>query len=343
MEKYNNNSGYEDENDEEYQIPPKWELNGWGDITDNEENELLEYIDDGILVDKSILLIAGPPKKYKSILATQMGIILASENKDWFGHLVDGGCIVLNFQAEENKYTLYKKLKIMEKGITWESNYQDLDTFATNIKLDIMNPTHYSYLRDEIRRLEAEIVIFDPLVKFHTVEDENNNPRMDNVMDEFHRLNEECNCTSIIVHHSSKNIQGGVVSRGASSIFATADTQILVNPVGDRIDLKFDLRHGAHLEPIKLKMNPNTLWLEEITKTSNEVIDFVLDELQTTGANGIMRNELQEKIAEKFKFDIRTASNEIVGYIKSGLIKTDNKKRNMRLFSPKQGIPIAKN
>jgi hypothetical protein len=75
-------------------------------------------------------------------------------------------------------------------------------------------------LREEIRRLDAAIVVFDPLISIHAL-NENDNSMMKKLIEALaNELAEPCDCAVHIVHHVRKTTEEVTImdARGASSI-----------------------------------------------------------------------------------------------------------------------------
>ncbi len=107
----------------------------------------------------------------------------------------------------------------------------------------INGPDGFMILKPVIEGLEAElrargidVLIVDPFVSSHSIE-ENDNNAIDAIVKEWARLAKRVGCAIVLVHHSKK--LGGVkvtaeASRGASSLVAAARSTLVLNRMDDQ-------------------------------------------------------------------------------------------------------------
>ena len=68
-------------------------------------------------------------------------------------------------------------------------------------------------LAAEIQRNTIDLLIVDPFIRVHQV-DENDNPAIDAVIEQFSRIASRCNCCISLVHHGRKTPPGAVKTTG---------------------------------------------------------------------------------------------------------------------------------
>jgi RecA-family ATPase len=112
-------------------------------------------------------------------------------------------------------------------------------------------------IENEIVACKAEVVIFDPLTKFHLL-DENSAQAMSTIARVWDSWIEKYGISIIIVHHTGKQSvefprRGGDRLRGSSAIFGDLDTLIEVDRVSSTsnsepvLNLRFEMRRGEPL------------------------------------------------------------------------------------------------
>lgn len=94
----------------------------------------------------------------------------------------------------------------------------------------ILQPV-YDALRQELIRREISLLILDPFVSSHEVE-ENSNTKIDKVAKEWARVAKAANCCILLVHHTSKGGSGDVnamSARGAVALINAARSALVIN------------------------------------------------------------------------------------------------------------------
>lgn len=89
----------------------------------------------------------------------------------------------------------------------------------------------YDALTVEIQRLGIEVLIVDPFVSSHSVE-ENSNSKIDKIVKAWGRVAKAASCVVILVHHTSKAGSGEVnanSARGASALTSAARSVLTLN------------------------------------------------------------------------------------------------------------------
>ena len=89
----------------------------------------------------------------------------------------------------------------------------------------------YDALAEEIRRQRIDVLMIDPFVSSHKV-DENHNSKIDAIAKAWARAAKDSNCAIVLVHHTSKAGAGEVTalsSRGAVSLINAARCTLTIN------------------------------------------------------------------------------------------------------------------
>ena len=211
-------------------------------------------IDNGVLLDGTILLILGAPKSKKTFLTQNLAISIASGH-DFAGFRVPEPKRVLYLLAEGGYYPNRDRLKKMSPDI--------------NVNLILGHPTYlpinrtdyYDYLYELVKDNNPDVLILDPLIRFHDV-DENSASQISDVFGKIRTMMSELKISVILVHHTGKvQSRGG---RGSSAIIGEYDSCIEIqNKQNDSIELKYDMRHVETPPSKSIKFNSDTFWFED--------------------------------------------------------------------------------
>lgn len=311
-------------------------------ITDMTE-EPPHIIARGILPQQSIMIIGGQPKAGKSILALNTAWCI-STGHPWLHDFETTQKRVLVLQAENSYHNQKKRLKMLYKAT--ESEYPvpipDKGDFVVSepFNVKINEPSGYMKLINIVKMEKPQVLIIDPLVHFHSC-DENDNAAMGDVMEKIRTLTKKENVSVIIVHHTRKpgNRQqdSGTSLRGASSLYGAVDTSILIGKEKDtsgKVEhyLDFDVRNGEQQDRIYVEMDLSTLWFEKCDKTMKQTLErWITDVLVIAGANGIKQSDIVANGKEK-GFAERSIQRKITAMINSQMIKTDGKMKQRILW-----------
>jgi len=291
-----------------------------------------QLISRGLLPTQSILLLSGAPKTGKSILALNFGLCLAS-GQDWFQFKIRKKIKVLIIQSEVVYWALKDRLQKMKLGC--ESPIPKDSFFVSDpFQCDILTDEGYSTITNSISGTQPNVVLFDPLLSFHSV-DENDNSGMAKVMAKFRELT-FLGISIVLIHHSRKMSDDSTIfnPRGASAISGAVDSLMELSKDKESvITAKFDLRYDEAPDEIKFKRNPETLWLEtynpELKAKHNSTIVRLLD---GSGADGKPLIDLVTSLIEQFDRPERTVRHWITELSKTGIITVSGKGNSKRVF-----------
>lgn len=220
----------------------------------------------GVLPVRGKLILGAPPKANKSFIAINMGLALA-EGRPLFNAVYKSGtpvfpvikpCRVLYIEQELGQTGLKQRLA----GILLENRPENffIKTRDTALRLD--TEPGIAVIRGEVAQVKPDVVIFDPLAKFH-LEDENSAQGMGFVMRNLDHLIQDFGTAVIVIHHTKKPndeypSRGGDRLRGSSAVFADVDSLMEIERLSGEsvkepiLKLGFELRHGEPIEPVFL-------------------------------------------------------------------------------------------
>lgn len=238
-------------------------------------------IGNGLLNRNSIMVVAAPPKSYKSFSTNTL-----------LAQLLIGGNLfkVTRSHARSTEHlfpiTPVERVLLIEQEIGLQDTRDRLREFHTYLTLAeqqiveqrlFVRSCDYDLRLDReggiakiaaiIEQVRPNVVCFDPLTKFHT-SDENSPSEMGRIMLALRQLIHKYDITVIILHHTGKNEEGKTtldMLRGASTIAADIDTGMIlhvVNRSASIIWIDIELRRGKPIPPFQIKLNHQTLHSE---------------------------------------------------------------------------------
>jgi RecA-family ATPase len=237
-------------------------------------------IGNGILKKNSKLFVAAAPKTYKSFLVNTMIMQLltgghlfgaftnhARQRQDMF-HIEPVKRILLVEQElglEDNRDRLlpyWQSLSPSQQALVEES----LLIHSCNFRIRLDEVEGYKQMKEIIGESKAQVVVFDPLIKFHR-QNENDPSCMNMVMCNLSELSYDLDFTSVIIHHHNKNVEMQDLARlrGGSSIAGDLDTCLQLsihNRDAAIIKVETVLKRGKPISPYLLRLNQDTLRME---------------------------------------------------------------------------------
>jgi hypothetical protein len=182
-------------------------------------------------------LVGAPGGVGKSTYLLQLAISIAAGRQRWGNIEIRETCPVLVINMDDTPDKQRKRLVAVmaNMGIT-----------RTDVggRLHLWVPRHskllgegdepapfYKELDENLRRIRPGLVILDPLVRFHLL-DENQNTAMNQVAEAFIGLLRKHNCAGLIAHHPPKGhfVADDDMFRGATSLVTNARSTLFLLP-----------------------------------------------------------------------------------------------------------------
>ena len=256
-----------------------------------------EIIGNGLLCQGSIMVVAAPPKNYKSFVTNTIAFQLLIG-----GHLF--GVERVHARTTEHLFPVkpVERVLLIEQEIGLRDTRERLLEFHASLPLSertildshlFVRSCDYDLrfdsalgiqkIRAIVHEVKPSVLILDPLIKFHT-SDENSPSEMGRIMLEFRRLIADLGLTIILLHHTGKSEEGkdGLdLLRGASSIAGDIDTGLFLhvtNRNASIIWVDIVLRRGKPIKPFKIRLNHQTL-RTEFHGWAKEISDYKSDKL----------------------------------------------------------------
>ena len=251
-------------------------------------------------------VIGGAPKCSKTWLALDMSFSVATGTPCLGSYAVPEPGPVLIYLAEDS-------LAIVRERVEGIARHRQLSLgsvpmhviTAGSLRLD--REPHRSQLLETARRLRPRLLLLDPLVRLHGI-DENHAGEVAELLAYFRSLQRELDLAVVLVHHTRKNASGGTSAglglRGSSDIHAFGDSNLYLRRIGDRLMLLSEHRAAAAARPVYLELVTADAESTHLAVTGEvrgeqrqDLRERVLDLL---AANGVLtRARLRETLAVK--------------------------------------------
>ena len=263
-------------------------------------------------------MVTAYSKEGKSLFVCNLGICIASGKPFLNQFPVPRRRRVLYFQLEISEKSMQRRLNLMlnyagENGMIPGPFFQIVN--LPPIKID--QDAGIKAAMRIIRATRAEVVIWDPLYKLHSQE-ENKQRDMRRVLEKFEYLRDTFGIAQVIVHHHGKPVQNSdreafQLKRGSSALDDFGDSYLTLTRYkkeqGSSYQrLSFTLRNAEQPEDLVLYRNPEALWYEVVAEPNpgrKVTIPNVINALMHLGGTA-MRRELIARLTEVHEAGERT-------------------------------------
>lgn len=221
-------------------------------------------IGNGVLLDKTELLVYGKPKSRKTFFALNCGLAIAA-GKSFGGFSIPNPHKVLMLSGEGGYFPIRNRIQRMW-GTLPESFAKNFELFDHTCLRGEPMPTldeqvGFDRIRSLVGNTGPRVLVIDPFVRFHR-SDENSATEMGRVLSCIRQLIEEFGLSVILLHHVGK--VDGQGARGSSAITGEYDSSIHLHPeIKGKHKLEFDMRHVATPADTDLQFDPDTFWFTQ--------------------------------------------------------------------------------
>jgi hypothetical protein len=275
-----------------------------GEITREEETH--RWLIEALWGASSVGVIGGAPKCVKTWLALDMALSVATGTPCLNQYIVPEPGPVLVYLAEDALPIVRERVEGMARCRQLEIGGVPIHVITTPV-LRLDRGPHRRQLLETVRRLGPRLLILDPLVRLHGI-DENNAGEVAALLAYFRSLQRELDVSVVLVHHTRKNAAGGAAAgqglRGSGDIRAFGDSNLYLRRSGDRLVLSSEHRAAASAPPVYLELvatDPHSTHLAVIAQTREEqqrtLEDRVLQLLAC--GNVLTRDKLRQNLAVK--------------------------------------------
>jgi hypothetical protein len=241
------------------------------------------WIDEGLLRYGAKLVIGGAPKSHKSFVLNSIiaDMVIGGSLFETYANLhgrqerrfhCPGGARVLLLEQEIGDEGLQERFKDFIAAQDTAQQTLLLDHVfinSCNKELRLDEPTGVRYIEEVIDATKPDIVAFDPLVEFHSV-DENSTQEVMKMLSAIDRMRAKFNFATIINHHAKKPQTGGFgggstgpnALRGSSSLYGKVDGVLMLSLANENagiVTIAPTLRRARPIWPFQVKLDKNLL------------------------------------------------------------------------------------
>ena len=206
--------------------------------------------------DSSVGVIGGAPKCSKTWLGLDLALSVATGTACLGRYAVPRPGPVLVYLAEDALAVVRERVEGMARHRGLELTGVEIHVITVpSLRLD--REPHRNRLLETARRLRPRLLLLDPLVRLHGV-DENNAGEVAELLAYFRLLQRQLDLSVILVHHTRKNAAGGVAAgqglRGSSDLHAFGDSNLYLHRVRERLVLLSEHRAAAASPAVSLEL-----------------------------------------------------------------------------------------
>ena len=292
------------------------------------------------LVRGFISILAAPAGVGKSAWSASMALDLCSnkktlhdqphgEQKVWLVNLEDPREETLRKIAAAMLHSGKSYPKSALNNLYVDSGRDQSFIVAEEPQQNVMVATpQYAALKKEVKRRGIDVLILDPFVRAHHV-NENANKSIDYVMDLFAKLADECDISVLLVHHTRKGFVGGDSDsiRGSSSMVGAARVAFTLSQMTTEEASQFNIdeeKRRSYIRVDNAKAN--------LSKPSEVAEWFLLDSVKLDNGNDEYPDGDSVQVAmpwnppDAWDDMNEDVTNEILRLIEEGLIDEDGYK-----------------
>jgi len=229
----------------------------------NEQPWLIE----GLWSARAVGIIGGQPKCYKTFLALDLAVAVASGTPCLRRFPTPRAGRVLLFAAEDALHIVRARLEGIAHAASAEFDGLDIHVITVPM-LRLDHQEHQQALQATVAELKPTLLVLDPLVRLHAI-DENVAAEVAPLLAYLRRLQRLHQTAVALVHHARKGAaheRGGQALRGSSELHAWGDSNLYLRRNGQQLQLSIEHRaaQGADRVLLALKANPPALALEAV-------------------------------------------------------------------------------
>ena len=248
----------------------------------------------------SVGVLGGSPKSFKTWLALDMAVSLASATPCLGAYQPPRRGRVLLFAAEDAPRIVRQRLESLCRVRDLDLSSLDIFVITTDmLRLDV--PTHQKLLATTIANVEPDLLILDPLVRLHAI-DENRAGEVAQLLGYLRSLQRSLGTAILLVHHTRKSGspgQPGQALRGSGDWHAFGDDNLYLRRREDALLLTIEHRAAPSPDPVQLRLaddgDPHLRVQGPLPSRPTDLRKAVLQRLRVTDAP-ITRTALRESL-----------------------------------------------
>ena len=221
-----------------------------------------QWLIEDLWTEQAVGILGGEPKCFKSFLALDMAVSVASATPCLRKFPVQRSGSVLLFPAEDSLAVVRQRLEGISAaaGVGLGSLPIEVIT-APTLRLDL--PADCQRLVNTVKSLKPLLLILDPLIRLHRVE-ENDASQIAPLLSFLRQLQRQFQLAVVLVHHARKDSGGsrpGQALRGSSELHGWGDSNLYLRRQRDRLTLSTEHRAAVSKDHIPVQLQHEGLAL----------------------------------------------------------------------------------
>jgi len=219
------------------------------------------WLIDQLWTAQAVGIIGGTPKSYKTWMALEMAVSVASGSACLASFAVPSPGPVLLYAAEDSESALRSRLESLAQHHRLDLAHLDIRVItADSLRLD--RTTDQERLEATLTLHRPVLLILDPLVRLHAI-DENAAGEIAALLGYLRILQRKTGTAIALVHHARKNVPAnggaGYSLRGSSDLYAWVDSFLYLRRHHGQLMLSAEHRSASGAEPFALELaNPES-------------------------------------------------------------------------------------
>jgi RecA-family ATPase len=243
-------------------------------------------------------VIGGAPKCAKTWLGLDLALSVATGTPCLGRYAVPQLGPVLVYLAEDALPSVRQRVAGMARQRGLDLAAVDLHVItAPTLRLD--REPHRSGLVATARRLRPRLLLLDPLVRLHGL-DENHAGEVAGLLAYFRSLQRQLDLAVILVHHTRKNAAAGVAAgqglRGSGDLHAFGDSNLYLRRTREHLVLTSEHRAAPAAPSVTLQLvatDADRTHLEVLTELRDPQRSSLQDQVLALLAPGVVRTRAQ--------------------------------------------------
>lgn len=218
------------------------------------QNDQPRWLVESLWSHEAVGFVAGQPKLGKTWLALDLALSVATGTPCLDTYAVPEPGSVLVYLAEDPPQAVRQRLAglCQHRGLDLDRVALHVIT-AASLRLDLEDDRQR--LEQVVRRLAPRLLILDPLVRLHRV-DENRSDEISLLLSFLRTLQRTHSLAIVVVHHMRKGgtRRGGQALRGSSDLHAWTDSALYLHAGRGTTVLSAEHRAAPALDPVEVRL-----------------------------------------------------------------------------------------
>ena len=215
-----------------------------------------QWLIEELWTEQAVGILGGEPKSFKSFMALDMAVSVASGTPCLRQFPVKRSGSVLLFPAEDSLAVVRQRLEGISAAAGMGLSSLPIEVItAPSLRLD--QPIDCQRLANTVESLKPLLLILDPFIRLHRVE-ENDASQIAPLLSFLRQLQRQFSVAVVLVHHARKDSGGsrpGQALRGSSELHGWGDSNLYMRRQRDRLTLSTEHRAAVSKDHIPIELH----------------------------------------------------------------------------------------